>query len=99
MTIIKKYVEKMDDEICGAKEYAENYVEEKAKGNNILSAKYKSMAEDEIRHANIIHDVATNKIAELSTVFQPTQEMQDMWDKSHKDYVEQTAFIRQMLTM
>lgn len=99
MTKIKQYVEHIDDEICGAKEYAEKYVESKAKGNSTWANKYKEMANDELKHATYLHDIATQEIEELNKVFQPTVEMQEKWDKSHKEYVEHVAWIRQMLNM
>ena len=99
MTKIKNYVEAIDEELEGAKDYAECYVEFKAKGNNQWANKYKEMATDELKHANYIHDRAVMEIEELNTVYKPTQEMQDSWDKSHKEYVERTAWIKQMLTM
>lgn len=99
MTKIKHYVEHIDDEICGAKEYAEKYIECKAKGNTSNANKYKEMANDELKHATYLHDIATQEIEELNKVFQPTVEMQEKWDKSHKEYVEKVAWIKQMLAM
>ena len=99
MTKIKHYVDKIDDEICGAKEYAEAYVEAKAKNNSTWATRYKEMANDELKHATYIHDIATQEIDELSKVYQPPVEMQEKWDKSHKEYVEKVAWIKQMLSM
>lgn len=99
MTKIKHYVEQLDEEICGAKDYAEKYIEAKSKGNSGWANKYKEMANDELKHATYIHDIATQEIDELNKVFQPTVEMQEKWDKSHKEYVEKVAWIRQMLAM
>lgn len=99
MTKIKNFVDKIDDELCGAKEYAESYVEYKAKGNNNLATKYKEMSLDELKHATYIHDMATLEIDELSRVFKAPVEMQEAWDTSHKHYVEKEAWIKQMLAM
>lgn len=99
MTKIKQYVDSIDEELCGAKEYAEKYIEFKAKGNSGWSNKYKEMATDELKHSTYIHDIAMQEIEELNKVFQPTVEMQEKWDKSHKEYVEKVAWIKQMLSM
>lgn len=99
MTKIKHYVDQIDDELCGAKEYAEKYVESKAAGNSNYATKYKEMAMDELKHANYVHDIATADIDQLSRVFKPTLEMQETWDKSHINYVEKAAWIKQMLAM
>lgn len=99
MTKIKKYVERIEEELHDAKNYAEKYVEYKAAGNTQNQNRYKDMANDELKHAMYLHDIATAEIAELNKVFQPTQEMLDKWDRSHREYVEKTAWIKQMLTM
>lgn len=99
MTKIKKYVDAIDDELCSAKEYAEKYVEYKAKADNTWMARYKQMATDELNHANWLHEKAMQEIEEINKVFQPTQKMLDKWEKSHAEYVEKSAWIKQMLAM
>lgn len=99
MTKIKKSVDAIDEELEGAKDYAEKYVECKASGNTQWANRYKEMAQDELKHANYIHDKAVADIEEINKVYKPTVEMQEKWDKSHKEYVERTAWIKQMLAM
>ena len=99
MTKIKKFVERIDEELHDAKHYAEKYVECKAKGNMQNANRYKEMANDELKHAMYIHDMATAEIMELEKVYKPPVEMREKWDKSHTEYVEKTAWIRQMLAM
>lgn len=100
MKKIKHLVDKINEEIEGAKEYAEMYVEYKAKGDNSGWAnKFKDMAATELEHATTIHALAVKEIEEVSKVFKAPQEMLDAWDKSHKEYVERVAWIKQMLAM
>lgn len=99
MTKIKNCVEHINEELCGAKEYAEKYIENKAKGNSQWANRYKEMANDELKHAMYLHEKLTQDIEEISKVFNPTEEMQEEWDKSHKKYAEKTAWIKMMLTM
>lgn len=99
MKAIKHYVDLIDEEIEGAKEYAEKYVECKAKGHTNRAMKYKEMAEDELKHCTYLHDMAVQEIEELNKVFVAPVEMQEMWDKSHKLYVERVAWVRKMLEM
>lgn len=99
MRSIKKFVEHIEEELEGAKEYAERYVECKAKGHAMNANKYKEMAADELRHANILHEMAIAEIAEINKVFKPTVEMEEAWSKSHKIFVEQSAWIKTMLAM
>lgn len=99
MRSIKAYVEHIDEELEGAKDYAEKYVEAKAKGNTSMANKYKEMASDELRHAGYVHEFAVAEIDALSKVYTPPVDMQKKWEESHKEYVEKAAWIRQMLSM
>lgn len=99
MKKIQTLVDTIDEEICGAKDYAECYVEMKAKNNTQWANRYKEMSNDELKHANYIHERAVQEIEELKRVYTPPQEMQDIWDKSHKEYVEKVAWIKQMLAL
>lgn len=99
MTHIKRFVEHIEEEIEGAKEYAEKYVEYKAKGDMQTAAKYKAMAEDELHHASIIHEQAVKEIDQLSKVITPPAEMMEKWQHEHAEYVENAAWVRQMLAL
>lgn len=99
MKSIKNYVDAIDDEIEGAKEYAEKYVECKAKGDMQSANRYKEMATDELKHATYEHEWAVNEIERISKIYTAPVEMQEAWEKSHKEYVEKVAWIKQMLAM
>ena len=99
MRSIKNYVEAIDEELEGAKDYAEKYVERKAKGDMQSANRYKEMAHDELKHASYIHEWAVKEIDEISKVYTAPVEMQEAWEKAHKEYVEKTAWIKQMLAM
>ena len=54
----------------------------------------------EIEHANRLHQFAVQDIEKLKAVYpEIPSEMQDKWDKAHVDYVEKTAWIKQMQSM
>ena len=99
MRHIQKWVEMLDEEIEGAKDYAEKYVECKAKGNMQRANRYKEMATDELKHTNYIHEMAVQEIEEIQRVYTAPADMQEKWDKAHKEYVEKVAWIKQMLTL
>lgn len=99
MTIIKKMVDKIDEEICGAKDYAEKYIEAKAEGNSMWANRYKEMAQDELKHAMYLHEAAVAKIEQIRQVYEPNVEMEEKWDKAHKEYVEKVAWIKTMMNM
>lgn len=99
MKKIKVLVDQIEEELESAKEYAETYLDFKAKGNSNWASRYKGLADDELRHAMVIHDRAVEEINALSSVYTPPVEMQEAWDKSHKTFVEKSAWIKQMLSM
>lgn len=99
MKAIKMYVESVEDEIEGAKCYAEKYVESKAKGDMSRANRYKEMANDELKHAMYQHEWAVMAIEEISKVFTAPVDMQEKWEKAHKEYVEKVAWVKQMLAM
>lgn len=99
MKKIKEYVDMICEELEGAKCYAEKSVYYKAKGDSNLYGKFRSMAEDELNHSMTIHEIAVGEIEMLNTVFKAPKEMQDEWDRVHVEYVEKSAWIRQMLSM
>lgn len=99
MRLIQKYVEEIEEELEGAKDYAEKYVECKVRGEMNKASRYKEMANDELKHSSYIHEFAVNEVAALSKVYTPPAEMMEKWEKAHAQYVEKTAWIRQMLTM
>ena len=51
-------VDQIKDELCSAKDYAEEYLTFKARGDSEWSARYKEMSTDELKHALYLHDRA-----------------------------------------
>ena len=99
MTKIKRYVEHMDEELCGAKDYAEKYLEAKASGQSEMAEKYKEMATDELKHATYVHNIAVDEIEKIKKVFTPPQDMLARWEKAHSKYIDRTAKVKGMLAM
>lgn len=87
------------EELDGAKEYAECYIEKKASGNSGWATRFKEMANDELNHANYLHELAVEEIDKLKTVYTPPTDMMEEWEKDHKKYVEKAAWIKTMLEM
>ena len=105
MTKIKKYVDGIADELHDAKCYMEKALEYKAMGiNDPKNADryngYKTMSVQELEHAMRLHEYAVQDIEALKAVYPDIpQSMQDVWDKSHAEFVEKTAWIKQMQAM
>lgn len=100
MNKIKKYVEDIAEELDGAKHYMESALEYKAAGNADRYNRYKEMSVQELGHAMSLHDFAVQDIEKLKSVYPDVpQSMQDKWDKAHVEFVEKTAWIKQMQAM
>ena len=99
MKSIKHFVDSIEEELEGAENYAEKYVECKAKGHSQKASHYKEMAEDELKHASWLHTWAVEEVEELSKVYTPPPDMMEKWEKAHKEYVSKAAWIRQMLAL
>ena len=100
MKKIKDYVEKIDDELCSAKEYIEKALWYKAKNNSDRYNKYKQMSMQELEHAMNIHQFAVEDIDTLEKVYPDIPEdMMRKWEESHNEYVDKTAWIKQMQAM
>lgn len=99
MRYIQKLVDHIEDELESAKDYAECYIEHKAKGDSSIASRFKTMAEDELSHAMFFHELAVKEIEKLGKIYTPPVDMMEKWEHEHKEYVERTAWIRQMLAM
>ena len=100
MTKIKKYVEDIGEELDGAKHYIEKALEYKAMNDSTRYAKYKEMSLQELGHAQALHDFAVQDIERLKAVYPDIpSNMLDKWNKSHVEFVEKTAWIKQMQAM
>lgn len=99
MRRIKRLVEQINDELDSSKEYMEEALMFKAKGEATWYARYKSMAEQELQHSSILHERAVQVIEELRKVYTPPEEMLEKWEHEHREYIEKTAWLKQMLAM
>ena len=99
MTRIKNLVDGIKEELDDSRKYAEEALFYKAKGDSTWYQRYKSMSEQELSHANILHDRAVLEIEELRKVMTPPEEMLQKWESSHREYIEKAAWVRQMLAM
>ena len=98
MKIIDKSIDAIEEELEGAKEYTEKYIEFKARGNMARANKYKEMAHDELKHAEYIRDFAIQEVDELRAVYQMPVEVEEKWAHSLKHFMECMGTVRQMLS-
>ena len=99
MNIIHNMLEHLDEELEGAAEYAEKYIEHKAKGDHTRATKYKEMAQDELNHASILRDFFIADMDSLKKVYTLTEDESHMWEHGCKNINQHMAMVRQMLSM
>lgn len=97
MNYIDKMIDKIEEEIEGAVDYAEESIKCRAKGHTDRASKYKSMALDEITHAETIRNFATQDIEEIKRVYSFPVEDEEKWEKAHRKFNEIIASIKLML--
>lgn len=99
MRKILEYLDQIDLEICGAKEYAEKYIELKAAGNMTWAERFKKMSDDKLKSLVWLHEFTISEIEQIKRVYTPPTDMQDVWNAALAKYVEKSALIKQMLSM
>jgi Na+-translocating ferredoxin:NAD+ oxidoreductase RnfC subunit len=99
MRLIDKMLEQLEEEVEGARDYAEKYVEFKARGNMSRANRYKEMAHDELKHATFLKEMDIADIDELKKVYPMTDEEQSLWEHGHKHVNDQMAMVMHVLSM
>ena len=99
MTRIKNLADQIKEELESAKNYSEEALYYKSKGNSEWYSRYKTMAEQELVHASYLHDRVVSEIEQLKAVMTPPEEMLDKWEHEHREYIEKAAWVKQMLAM
>ena len=97
MKLIEKMIDAIEEELEGAKNYAEKYLENKARGNMQRATAFKEMASDELRHASHIYDFSVQDISHIKDVYTLPVEVEEKWDHARKHYTECVGWIKQML--
>ena len=97
MKVIKDYVEKIDEELEGAMDYAEKYVEFKAVNDIHRADLFRDMALDELKHAGNIHSFAVELIDKIKKIYPAPEHMVEKWRKAHREYIEHVEDIKHML--
>lgn len=99
MRKLEKMIDDIHEEVDGAREYAEKYIESKAKGNIPRATRYKEMANDELKHANYIRDFAIADAESIKHVHTLTEEEVEAWERSHKRLNDEIAMVQHLISM
>ena len=99
MKIVHKLIESFEEELEGAKEYAEKYIDSKARGNIVRAEKYSEMAKDELKHAGYMKEFAIRDYEEIKKVYPIPTDIEEAFEHALKKSSECMATVKQMLSM
>lgn len=98
MKTIGEIIDLMDTELDLAKDYAERSIVMDANTDDVAK-KFKAMAEESLKHSTILFNYAVREIGRLKERYTLPVKMKEIWNKKQNYYIEQTAWIKQMLEM
>lgn len=97
MKMLEQMRDSINEELEGAREYAEKYILNKAMGKPRAAA-YKAMAQDELRHASHVYGFAVEDVEAIRRVHALSPEDEEMWERELKHYADCDAKIKMMLS-
>lgn len=97
MRMVHMYIDHIKDELDGAREYAEKYIDFKARGHSNRANAYKGMAQDELRHAGTVYEFAVQDMEAIGSIYTLPDDVAEAWDHFLKHYADCSAKIKMML--
>lgn len=99
MKIIKMLVEQIEEEACGAEDYAKKAMEYKEE-DKVLADTYAKLAEVELQHVDLLHAQVVRIIKAWEAKGNTAPEaMEAIWDWEHQKSINRIARVRVMLNM
>lgn len=98
MRIIKKMLGQIKDEMEIAREYAKCAVHYKQEYPTLAKVYY-DMANDEMKHADMLHTEVVKLIEKQRAIETPPPVMLELWDYEHKEYIEEYAIAKNMIVL
>lgn len=100
MRIIKKITEQISEELCDAEKYIKCAMNQKSDFPQLADVYYK-LSNEELGHANALHDQAVRLIDEWKKKMEkePPDYMKEMWNEEHDEFIEEMAEIKVMIDM
>lgn len=99
MKKIKMLVKDIKEELHDAEKYAKCYALNKDTDRDLANT-FRALAEDELGHADKLHDQAVRIIREYrSSGAEPPAAMQAVWDYEHENMIEEKAEIQAIIAM
>lgn len=95
MEILKTLLDQVDDEICGAKEYAELALSLKDESPQ-LSSMYNDLSKQEYSHIQILH---SHLLKVYTTLGEQTDIVQNLFDWQNKKIIDSAAHVKTLIDM
>lgn len=96
MKDILKLIHFIDDEVDGACEYATKAIWYKDHDNSNFAQTFYEMAQQELKHADKLHDMLNVSISKLNDT---NECMKDLWECKHAKLIDCIAHAREMVSM
>ena len=94
MKLIEKLSDQIEDELCDAEKYIDCAIKLKEEKPNLANT-YARISNEEIGHANLLHDQVVALInAYRSEHGDPPEKMQGLYDYLHRKHIEKANAIR-----
>ena len=99
MKIIQQLSDKIEDEICDAKEYCVKAIEVKTDMQKLAETLIK-ISEEEMKHMTLLH----NEVVDIITTYrkehgEPPADMLAVYEYLHKKQIDKSAEVKAMQTM
>ena len=99
MKVIKELVEMIEEEVCGAEQYAKKAMQYKDE-DKLLADNYAKMAEVELQHVDLLHAQVVRIIKSWEAKGNTAPpEMTAIWQWEHGKAVDHIARVKVMLNM
>lgn len=97
MKLVHKMIDQIDEELEGAMDYAEKFIESKVHGDSHRASLYRQMSFDELTHAGYVYEFSASDIAKIKAVHQLSEECEKRWEEAMRHYAEFAAKVKYLL--
>lgn len=97
MEKLQRLIDRIDSEVENARAYAEQYIDQKSKGEQETAARFKQMGLEALEHVETLREILAGEIGRITKVYTPPEGLANIWTMAGREHAEKSAWIRQML--